>query len=117
MSRTFLPVLMMFVGVEAIAEGPLDQEINLSVDRITTEQALVRVAGEIGLTLEIQRNELQKQGISKNQSFAIDLRNVPARQALRMILLKGDSKGRLAYFVREDGTIVVTTIYAADLKS
>lgn len=108
---------MMLFGVDAIAEGPLDQEVNLSFDRTTMEQALVRVAGEIGLTLEIQGNELHKQGISKNQSFAIDLRDVPARQALRTILLKGDSKGRLAYFVRKDGTIVVTTIYAADLKS
>lgn len=116
MSRSLLLVLMMLIGVDAVAEGPLDQEVNLSVDRISTEQALVRVAGEIGLTLEIQRKELQKQGISKNQSFAIDLRDVPARQALHAILLKGDSKGRLAYFVREDGTIVVTTIYAKDLN-
>lgn len=117
MSRSLLVMLMLLVGVAAIAEGPLDQEVNLSVDRISTEQALVRVAGEIGQELEIQRDDLQKQGITKNQSFAIDLRDVPVRQALRTILLKGDFKGRLAYFVREDGTIVVTTIYAKDLSS
>ena len=97
-------------GACALAENPLDKLVTFTDPRITTEKAVERVSQQTGLTIEIEVDELQKEGITKNQSFGIELKAARAREAIEIILLKGDPKGRLTYFVKEDGTIVITTI-------
>jgi len=100
-------------GACAVAENPLDKLVTFTDPKITTEKAVERVSQQTGLTIEIEVDELQKEGITKNQSFGIELKAARAGEAIEMILLKGDPKGRLTYFVKEDGTIVITTIKAA----
>lgn len=104
-------ILMLF-GSFAVAANPLDKPVTFSEPKITTEKALERVSQQTRLKIEIDVNELQKEGITKNQSFGIEVKDASASQAIEVILLKGDPKGRLTYFVKEDGTIVVTTIKA-----
>jgi hypothetical protein len=100
-------------GACAVAENPLDKLVTFTDPKITTEKAVERVSQQTGLTIEIEVDELQKEGITKNQSFGIELKAARAGEAIELILLKGDPKGRLTYFVKEDGTIVITTIKAA----
>jgi hypothetical protein len=68
------------------------------------------------MPMEILGGDLQLDGITKNQSFALDERDKPAEAVLRTILAKSDSAGRLVYVIRKrDGveSIEITTKAAA----
>ena len=70
----------------------------------------------LGQSIEILGGDLQLDGITKNQSFALDERDKPAEAVLRTILAKSDSAGRLVYVIRKrDGveSIEITTKAAA----
>jgi hypothetical protein len=68
------------------AQERLELDTSLSFSRDTLEAALATLSEEIGVPIEIRGNDLQTEGITKNQSFAIDLSDRPAREILVEIL-------------------------------
>ena len=98
------------------AAAALQKKITLVFAKDTLEKSIQMVADEIGIPMEIVGRDLQLDGITQNQSFALEERNKPADAVLRSILAKADSAGRLVYVVRSrDGgeAIEITTKAAA----
>ena len=100
---------------------------SLSFPKDTLERALEILAEELEVEIQIAGGDLQLEGITKNQSFAIDLRNQTAEEILQAILGQAnpdrtavslaDRKQKLVYVLRDpespEGVIVVTTRAAA----
>jgi serine/threonine-protein kinase len=96
--------------------APLQKKISLVFAKDTLEKSIQMLSEEIGMPMEILGGDLQLDGITKNQSFALDERDKPAEAVLRTILAKSDSAGRLVYVIRKrDGveSIEITTKAAA----
>ena len=106
----------------------LETVTSLVFPKDTLERALEILAEDIRVSIEIAGGDLQLEGITKNQSFALDLREQPAREILLAIVSKanpdrsvsgpGDQRQKLVYVIREAndsqlGGIVVTTRAAA----
>ncbi len=94
----------------------------------TLQKALEMLAEDVGVPIQIAGNDLQLEGITKNQSLAIELRDRPAGEILLEVLLRAnpdrtasgptDVKQKLVYVIRkatgsEPSAIVVTTRTAA----
>jgi hypothetical protein len=108
---------------EANVDARMRQNVSLAFPRDTLEAALQQLSREVGVTIVIDGASLQAEGITKNQSFGIDMANRPAEQILAEILRlanpdqsvsgPGDARQKLVYVVaREPGKpqqIVVTT--------
>jgi len=97
-------------------EARLARPISLVFARDTLETAVQMLAEEVGVPMEILGSDLQQEGITKNQSFALDERDKPAESILRTILARSNSAGKLVYIfstrqARE--TILITTRAAA----
>ena len=100
----------------------LQRVTSLVFPKETLQKALEILAEDIGVPLKIAGRDLQLEGITKNQSFGLDLRDRPAAEILLAVLLKAnpdrtasgptDVKQKLVYVVR-DAEIVVTTRSAA----
>lgn len=105
-----MKTLMLVLALALGSEGPLEFHVTLSLPRTTTERALKILSRESGAKIEINIKELAKQGITKNQSIGIEVERMTARKALLKILEKTDPKGRLTYYVNDEGTVIVTTI-------
>ena len=86
------------------------------------------LADDIGVPIELLGRDLESEGITKNQSFGLDLRDRPAAEILLAVLRQAnpdrttsspaDPEQKLVYLVRETvglqaGAIVVTTRAAA----
>ena len=103
-------------GKMSFAEG-LQKRITISFPRNTLEVALKLLSGEIGLPIEIRGNDLQLEGLTKNQSFGLDERDQPAEKVLRAILKRANPDGKLVYVIQKDADLgerlVVTTRAAA----
>ncbi len=99
------------------AASALEKRISLSFPRDTLERAVELLSQEIGVKIVILGSDLRRQGITKNQSFAIDERDQPAGQILRKILARSNPDGKLVYVIRAiDGggqAIFITTRDAA----
>lgn len=106
----------------------LQQTTSLVFPKETLQRALEMLSEDVGVPIQIAGRDLQLEGITKNQSFAIDLRNRPAKEILLAVLLRAnpdrtatgaaDIKQKLVYVVRErEGAIVVTTRTAAEKRS
>ena len=105
----------------------LDQTTSLVFTKDTLEQALKLLGDDIGVEIRIAGSDLQLEGITKNQSFGIELRDKSAREILEAILALAnpdrtatglaDVKQKLVYVLQDaestDGVIVVTTRAAA----
>jgi len=94
----------------------LGRKMTLRFEKDTLEKSLQLVADEIGVPIEILGPDLQREGITKNQSFGIDERDKPAADVLRVILAKANADGKLVFVVRkQDGveSIAITTRAAA----
>lgn len=103
---------------------------SMSFAKDTLEQALTLLSEDIGAKIEIVGRDLQLEGITKNQSFGIDLRDLPAEKILQAVLAQAnpdrtatglsDVKQKLVYVLRgansADGVIVVTTRVAAEKR-
>ncbi|MCA9234882.1 MAG: hypothetical protein KDA44_05400 [Planctomycetales bacterium] len=119
---------------DAVAAAPqtIEQKLqtitSLSFPKDSLQQALELLSGDIGVPIEILGGDLQLDGITKNQSFGIDLRDRPAAEILLEVLLRAnpdrtatgpaDPKQKLVYAIRpgangQPGRIVVTTRAAA----
>jgi serine/threonine protein kinase len=74
-----------------------------------------------GVPVVLNLTQLQLQGITKNQSFGLDVKDTPARQVLQSILSQGDSKGRLRAVLRgtdNGGTAIeITTKQALEKQN
>ncbi|MFV2070196.1 MAG: hypothetical protein ACC645_24780 [Pirellulales bacterium] len=64
----------------------LRQRVSLSFRRDTLENALRALGDEIGVEIEIMGRDLQLAGITRNQSFGIDLKDRPAEEILQRIV-------------------------------
>jgi hypothetical protein len=100
---------------------------SLRFGRETLEAALDQLSKDVGIGIVIRGQDLQAEGITKNQQFGIDVENKPAEEILVEILRlanpdktatgPNDEKQKFVYVVRpgDDGEeqIVVTTRAAA----
>ena len=105
----------------------LQQTTSLAFPKETLQRALEMLSADIGITIRIAGSDLQLEGITKNQSLALDLRDRPAAEILQAVLLKAnpdrtasgpaDPKQKLVYLVREalhqTEEVLVTTRSAA----
>jgi len=102
----------------------LQKITSLSFTKETFERALEILSEDLGIAIKLRGSDLQLEGITKNQSFGIDLEDLPAREILLEVLQRAnpdrsasgpaDPKQKLVYVVRETvgdkpGVIVVTT--------
>lgn len=98
------------------AAGRLQNRMSLVFAKETLEKSIQMIAEEIGVPMEIRGPDLQLEGITKNQSFALKERDQPAEAILRTILAKADPAGRLVYVIRRRGdveSVEITTKAAA----
>ncbi|RLS76801.1 MAG: hypothetical protein DWI03_08275 [Planctomycetota bacterium] len=94
------------------AAATLKTTMTLTFAKDTLEKSIQMISEEIGVPMEILGGDLQLEGITKNQSFALDERDKPAEAILRVILAKANPDGKLVYVVRsEEGreSIKITT--------
>ena len=110
------------VATTAAATNPLSaadklrQKTSLSFPRDTLEKSIQMLSEEIGLPIEILGNDLQLEGITKNQSFGLDEQNKTADEILQVILMRANPDGKLVYVFRGPGagdSVVITTRAAA----
>ena len=107
----------------------LAQSTSLVFPKETLQKALEILSEDTEIPIEIAGRDLQLEGITKNQSLALELRDKPASEILLAILLRAnpdrtatgptDERQKLVYVVRQavDGkpsAIVVTTRSAAN---
>ncbi len=105
-------------------EAKLLRNVSLVFAQETLEYSLELLSDDLGVPIRILGGDLQLEGITKNQSFGIDLRDQPAGEVLVEILRLAnpdktatspvDPRQKLVYAVRDTpGEIVVTTRQAA----
>jgi len=102
----------------------LQKITSLSFTKETFERALEILSEDLGVAIKLRGSDLQLEGITKNQSFGIDLQDISAGEILLGVLQRAnpdrsasgpaDPKQKLVYVVREasvdkPGVIVVTT--------
>jgi hypothetical protein len=110
------------------ARERLQRVTSLRFARDTLQAALEQLAQDIGVPFVIRGADLQAEGITKNQSFAIDLANKPAEEILVEILRlanpdktatgPSDPRQKLVYVISPTGPgaaeqVIVTTRAAA----
>jgi hypothetical protein len=109
------------------AEEALNRVTSLTFARDTLEAALEQLSNDIGVAIIIEGNALQADGITKNQSFGIDIQDKPAGEILVEILRlanpdksasgPSDERQKLVYVVVSDDAntpqVRVTTRAAA----
>jgi len=108
-------------GAAAAQDAPgalarLKKPMTLVFARDTLEKSVQMISEEIGVPIEINGPDLQLEGITKNQSFALAERDSTADAILRVILARSNADGKLVYVVRRQGateSIEVTTRAAA----
>ena len=128
-SRREVPLASTSGGQEpASVEEKLAIVTSLHFDRETLESALAQLAADVDLSIELAGSDLELSGITKNQSFSLDLRNRPAREILVEILRAAnpdksatgpaDERQNLVFTVRRSeaggpDVLIVTTRSAA----
>ncbi|HMO83938.1 MAG TPA: hypothetical protein PKC18_03360 [Lacipirellulaceae bacterium] len=104
---------------DATPTNPLLRTVTLRFSGETLQRALELLAEEAGLTLAIDGAALQAEGITQNQTLALDEQDQPAGEVLLKILLAanpdrsargpGDPRQRLVYVDGPGPGLVVTT--------
>jgi hypothetical protein len=87
------------------ALGKLQKKITVVFAKDTLEMAIQMVSDEVGVPMEILGPDLQLEGITQNQSFALEARDLSADDVLRMILTKANPGGKLVYVMRQDADV------------
>jgi serine/threonine protein kinase len=78
----------------------LEKRISLSFPRDTLERCLELLSQEINAEVVILGADLQSEGITRNQSFALDERDQPAREILLKVLKLANPDGKLVYVIK-----------------
>jgi hypothetical protein len=108
----------------------LQRPTSLAFPRDTLDAALEQLSRDIGIEIVIAGADLQAEGITKNQSFGIDMSKRPAAEVLVEILRQanpdksasgpGDVRQKLVYVIASNpgktGQILVTTRAAAEAR-
>jgi hypothetical protein len=97
----------------------LEKRISLSFSHDTLENCLQMLAKEIGADVVILGADLQLEGVTKNQSLALDERNQPAREILLKVLKLANPDGKLIYLIKpheEQGEVIFITTRSAASK-
>lgn len=107
---------------KSIAER-LQRKTTLRFGREELEAALLMLAEDVGVPITIRGQDLQLDGITRNQLFAIDLADRPAGEILVEILRRAnpdktvtgpaDPRQKLVYVVGASGIIITTRSQAA----
>jgi hypothetical protein len=98
------------------AAARLRRRIDLGFARDTLARAVELLAEEVGVPIRIRGDDLERAGITQNQSFALDETDQQAEAVLRSILSKADPAGSLVWVLRDrDGVewVEITTREAA----
>jgi len=101
------------------ALAKMQTKMTLVFAKDTLERSIQLIADEVGVPMEIVGTDLQLEGITKNQSFALDERDATAEAILRTILAKANPDGKLVFVIRTtDGveSIDITTRSAAEKR-
>lgn len=101
------------------ALGKLQKKMTLTFVKDNLERSIQMVSEEIGVPMEILGNDLQLEGITKNQSFGLEERDKTADAILQTILAKSNPDGKLVYIVvKENGeeVIKITTRAAVEKR-
>ena len=102
------------------AAAALQKTISLSFPRDTLEKCMEMLSTEIDTEIVILGKDLQLDGITKNQSFALDERDQSAGDILQKVLKLANSDGKLVYVIKPaDGrqeAIFITTRAAASKR-
>jgi len=125
---------------QATADGPvrpksLEERLatvtSLSFTKETLQRAVELLAEDIGAPIEINGADLQLEGITKNQSFGLDLKSRPASEILVEVLRRAnpdraatgpaDPRQKLVFVIQPGdsagpGRIIVTTRTAAEKR-
>jgi hypothetical protein len=105
-------------GSSQDAAAALQRTVTLSFPRDTLEHAIELLGKEMDNEIVILGSDLQLEGITKNQSFGIDLRDRKAGDVLREILRLANPDGKLVYVIRAgaQGEAIYVTTRAAVTK-
>ncbi|CAK8998835.1 Probable serine/threonine-protein kinase CPE1738 [Durusdinium trenchii] len=102
---------------ELSVQEKLSQSYALKIPRGPLDQAVAQVSSDLGVEIEIIGGDLQLEGITKNQSFGIDIKDSTFSGVLREILKLANPDGKLVYVIKpkEEGgpDIVQITTRAA----
>ena len=89
---------------ETIADK-LNKKTSLAFPSNTLETSIKLLSDDIGVEMIILGGDLQVDGITKNQSFALDEKDQPAHAILRTIMKKANPAGNLVYVIKKkDGS-------------
>lgn len=100
-------------------EDKLARRITIVLDRNTLLNNLEIISRGIGVPITPLVEDLQREGITKNQNVALAEHDKTADDILRTTLRNADHMGRLVYIIRtQDGkdTVVITTRAAAKAR-
>ncbi|MDZ4657397.1 MAG: hypothetical protein SH868_07430 [Bythopirellula sp.] len=96
----------------------LNKVTTLSFPKETLEKALEMLAADLEISIRIAGRDLQLEGITKNQTLSLDLRDRPASEILVEVLRRAnpdreatsaaDPQQKLVYVIRDDAIIVTT---------
>jgi hypothetical protein len=99
------------------AEGPksVAQRLRAAITVVQTgdtlERALQTISAEIGVPIEILGGDLVGEGITRNNRFDLDIKETPAGEALRTVLLKANPEGKLVYVIKPQSAEGEEAIY------
>jgi serine/threonine protein kinase len=93
-------------------QDKLQKLTSLVFAKDTLEKSIEMLSEESGIPMEILGGDLQLDGITKNQSFALDEKDQTVDAILRTILRKANPDGKLVYVIRGEGeaaSLAITT--------
>lgn len=103
----------------SIAER-LQEVISLKFPLTTFEDAVAIFSAQVQVPVVLVGQDLQLEGITKNQSFSLEIEGVPASSVLNQILRLASPDGKLTYVENRDeqgaAVLYVTTHVAADKR-
>lgn len=101
---------------ETIAQK-LARRISIASPRVTLADALRLFGDEVGLSVIIDGDALKREGITKNQSFALDIKDLPATEVLSAILKKASPDDKLMFKIKGDALLITTKAALAESRA
>jgi hypothetical protein len=109
-------------GKPPTALQALQYRMSFSFERNSVDFTLAKIAEQIGIPIEISKQDLMLEGITKGQSFGMDERDVTVDELLRKLFRKVNPDGKLVYQVKPTvpggpDVIVITTRAAVQKRN